>query len=174
MFDRFLPSTSLQRFVVSSSTRRFTVQQNFCRRSASYQQIVSTAMPSDPAANIFTLPARRGEQTLHGFVREHLCEIEQALSFGVPYTTITEALHAAGFGGTSVHTTEQAVYRARRYKPRFAVTLGSPPAFEPTPSPLPASPPAPRATMKEEMAAFRRRLRELARTPRPGEPDPLN
>ena len=132
-------------------------------------------MASVPAANVFILPARRGEQTLHGYVREHLREVELALSFGVPYITITEAVRTAGFAGTSVHTIEQAVYRARRcYKPRFAVTLGPPPAPEATPSPLPGSPPAPQATMKEEMAAFRRRLRELARTPRPGEPDPLN
>jgi hypothetical protein len=174
MLDRSRASTSRQRFVVGSSTRRFTVQQNFYGWSASYRQIVNTAMESDPAPNVFTLPARRCEQTLHGYVREHLREIEQALSFGIPYTTITEAVHTAGFACTSVHTIEQAVYRARRYKPRFAVTLRPPPAFEPTPSPLPASPPAPRATMKEEMAAFRRRLRELARTPKPGEPDPLN
>jgi hypothetical protein len=173
MLDRFLRSTSRQRFVVSSSTRRFTVQQNFYGRSASYRQIVDAAMESDPAPNVFALPARRCEQTLHGYVREHLRLIEQALSFGVPYTAITEAAHEAGFAGTSVHTVEQAVYRARRYKPRFAVTLGSPPASEPTPSLLPRSPPAPQATMKEEMAAFRRRLRELARAPRPGEPDPL-
>jgi len=131
-------------------------------------------MESGPAANVFPLPARRGEQTLHGYVREHLREIEQALSFGIPYTAITEAVHTAGFAGTSVHTMEQSVYRARRYKPRFAVTLGPTPASVPAPSPLPRSPPAPQAKMKEEMAAFRRRLRELARTPKPGEPDPLN
>jgi hypothetical protein len=130
-------------------------------------------MASDPAANVFALPARRGEQTLHGYVREHLRQIEQALSFGVPYTTITEVVHTAGFAGTSVHTMEQAVYRARRFKPRFAVTLESRPRPETTPSSLPLSPPAPQATMKEEMAAFRRRLRELARPPRSGEPDPL-
>jgi hypothetical protein len=133
-------------------------------------------MESDPAANVFALPARRGEQTLHGYVREHLREIEQALSFGIPYTSIAEAMHTAGFAGTSLHTIEQAVYRARRYKPRFAVTLEPRPAhaLEATPRPLSQSPSAPRATMKEEMAAFRRRLRELARPPRPGEPDPLN
>src|SRR5882762_9433395 len=47
-------------------------------------------MESDPAANVFALPARRCEQRLHGYVRQHLQLIEQALSFGVPYTTITE------------------------------------------------------------------------------------
>jgi hypothetical protein len=131
-------------------------------------------MAPDPAANIFALPARRGEQTLHGYVREHLRAMEQALSFGIPYIAITEAVHEAGFAGTSVHTMEQAVYRARRYKPRFAVTLEARPAPEATPSPPSRSPQAPRSSMKEEMAAFRRRLCELARPPKPGEPDPLN
>jgi hypothetical protein len=131
-------------------------------------------MESDPAANVFALPARRCEQTLHGYVREHLREIEQALHFGIPYTTITEAVHTAGFAGTSVHTMEQAVYRARRYKPRFAVTLEPPPVSVPTPRPPSQSPPTPRATMKEEMAAIRRRFWELARPPKPGDPDPLN
>jgi len=129
-------------------------------------------MESDPTANVFDLPAGRGEQTLHGYVRQHLAQFEQALSFGVPYTTITQAVHTAGFAGTSVHTVEQAVYRARRYKPRFAVTLA------PRPTPGPASPPArlpytPQSSMKEGMAAIRRRFQELARPPRPGEDDPL-
>jgi len=133
-------------------------------------------MASAPAANIFALPARRGEQTLHGYVREHLREIEQALSFGIPYTTITEAVHEAGFTGTSVHTMEQAVYRARRYKPRFAAALEQRPAHSPEakPSPLPRSPETQQITIKEDMAAIRRRIRELARPPKPGEPDPLN
>jgi hypothetical protein len=131
-------------------------------------------MESGPAANVFALPARRGEQTLHGYVREHLAKFEQALSFGIPYITITEAAHEAGFAGTSVHTVEQAVYRARRYKPRFAVTLNPRPASE-----LPASPPSsppltPRSPMKEDLAAMRRRFQELARPPKQGERDPLD
>ena len=130
-------------------------------------------MESYPAANVFALPARMGEQTLHGYVRQHLHEIDRALSFGIPYTTITQAVHAAGFAGTSVHTVEQAVYRARRHKPRFAVTLGPPPASQPTQRAISRSPQAPPSSMKEDMAALRRRLRELARPPRPGEDDPL-
>jgi hypothetical protein len=120
------------------------------------------------------LPAREGDQRLHGYVRQHLQLIEQALSFGIPYTAITEAVHTAGFAGTSVHTMEQAMYRARRYKPRFAVTLEPRPAPEATPSPLPRSSLTPRITIKEDMAAIRRRFQELARPPKPGEPDPLN
>jgi hypothetical protein len=130
-------------------------------------------MESDPAANVFVLPARIGQQTLHGYVRAHLRRIEQALSFGIPYTTIAEAMHEAGFAGTSVHTVEQAVYRARRYKPRFAVTLGPRAASEPPARPLSRSLQAPPSSTKEEMAALRRRFRELARPPGPGEDDPL-
>jgi sugar/nucleoside kinase (ribokinase family) len=135
---------------------------------------VNTTMESDPTANVFVLPAREGEQRLHGYVRQHLQLIEQALSFGIPYTAITEAGHTAGFAGTSVHTVEQAMYRARRHKPRFAVTLEPRPAPEATPSPLPRSSLTPRITIKEDMAAIRRRFQELARPPKPGEPDPLN
>jgi len=119
------------------------------------------------------LPARIAQQTLHGYVRAHLRRIEQTPSFGIPYTTITEAVHEAGFAGTSVHTIEQAVYRARRYKPRFAVTLG-PRAASATPAGPPRRwSPAPQSSMKEEMAVFGRRFRKLAALPGPGEDDPL-
>src|ERR1700739_2992815 len=129
-------------------------------------------MESDPDANVFALPARIGQQTLHGYVRAHVRQIEQALSFGVPYITITEAVHAAGFAGASVHTIEQAVYRARRYKLRLASSSGLR-AVPAAPVTLPAgSTEAGRASMKKEMADFARRLRELARPPKPGERDP--
>jgi hypothetical protein len=130
-------------------------------------------MESDSADNVFALPARIADQTLHGYVRQHLQLIEQALSFGVPYTTITEAVHTAGFAGTSVHTVEQAVYRARRHKPRFAVTLGPRPASEPQASPPSRLPHTPQSSMKEDMAAVRRRFQQLARPPGLGEDDPL-
>jgi hypothetical protein len=39
-------------------------------------------------------------------------------------------VHAAGFGGTSVHTIHQAVYRARRHKPRFGSNPRPGPASE--------------------------------------------
>ena len=131
-------------------------------------------MESDHAAKVFALPARRSEQTLHGYVRQHLQLIEQALSFGVPYTSITEAARTAGFAGTSVHTMEQAVYRARRYKPRFAVTLGPRDASESLARPISRSPQAPPPLMKEDMAAMRKRFQELARPPKSGERDPLD
>jgi hypothetical protein len=130
-------------------------------------------MKSDPAANVFTLPTRKGQQRLHGYVREHLLLIERALSFGVPYTAITEAVHTAGFAGTSVHTIDYAVYRARRYKPRFAVTLGPQTASAAPSGPPRRWSPTPRSSMKEEMTAIRRRLQELARPPGPSEDDPL-
>jgi hypothetical protein len=130
-------------------------------------------MESDPAASVFALPARVCRQTLHGYVRAHLRRIEEALSFGVPYTAITEAVHAAGFASTSVHTIHQAVYRARRYKPRFGINPQPRPASKP-----PAGPPrqwssTPRSSTKEKLAACRNRFRQLARPPGPGEDDPL-
>jgi hypothetical protein len=130
-------------------------------------------MESDPAASVFVLPARIGQQTLHGYVRARLRKIEQALSFGVPYTAITDAVHTAGFAGTSLRTIEQAVYRARRYKPRFAVTLGPQAASAAPPGPPRRWSPAPPAAIEEDTAAVRRRFQELARPPGPGEDDPL-
>jgi hypothetical protein len=65
------------------------------------------------------------------------------------------------------------VYRARRYKPRFAVTLEPRPAHEPPASQPSQQPQMSRATMKEDMAAVRRRFWELAQPPKPGEPNPL-
>jgi hypothetical protein len=131
-------------------------------------------MESDPASNVFALPARICGQTLHGYVRSHLRQIEQALSFGVPYSAITEAVHAAGFASTSVHTIHQAVYRARRHKPRFGINLrAASPASQP-PAGLPqrwsSTPPS---STKEKPAKFGDRFRKLARPPDPGEDNPL-
>src|SRR6266404_3483978 len=131
-------------------------------------------MESDPAANVFVLPARIYGQTLHGYVRSHLRQIEQVLSFGVPYSAITEAVHAAGFASTSVHTIHQAVYRARRHKPRFGINSrpGSPASQPPAGLPQRGSSP-PRSSTKEKPATFGDRFRKLARPPDPGEDDPL-
>jgi hypothetical protein len=132
-------------------------------------------MESAPASNVFALPARLCGQRLHGYVREHLLKFEQALFAGLPYTIITDAVRAAGFAETSVHTVEQAVYRARRYKrPKFAMNPDPRPVSEPPVGPTPRWAGTPRASTKEDMAAIGRRLRELARPPRPGERDPLN
>ena len=130
-------------------------------------------MESDPAVNVFALPARVARQRLHGYVREHLQRIEQALSFGIPYASITEALHAAGFPDTSLHTIEQAVYRARHYKPRRVARPGPQLPFARAASLRARAPDARPSSMKEDMANIARRLRELARPPRPGEEDPL-
>jgi len=132
-------------------------------------------MESTPVSNVFALPIKTYGQKLHGYVREHLPKFEQTLFAGLPYTIITDAVRAAGFGETSVHTVEQAVYRARRYKrPKSAVNPHPRPVPEPTADPPSRWSRTPQASVKEDMAAIRRRLRELSRPPRPGERDPLN
>ena len=102
-------------------------------------------------------------------------EFEQALFAGLPYTVITDAVRAAGFTGTSVHTVEQAVYRARKYgRAKPTVNRDPRPRFG-APTGLPSqSSQVPRDSMNEDMKRISRRLRELSRPPRPGEPDPLN
>jgi len=124
---------------------------------------------------VFTLPTKVLGQRLHGYVREHLSKFEQALFSGLPYTVITDAVRAAGFTGTSVHTVEQAVYRARKYgRAKPAVNRDPRPRFGPPTGLTLPSPQAPRGSMNEDKAKISRRLRELSRAPRPGEPDPLN
>jgi len=84
---------------------------------------------------VFALPTKVLGQKLHGYVREHLSKFEQALFAGLPHTVIADAVRAAGFTGTSVHTVEQAVYRAGKYgrakstvnrdpRPRFGPPTG--------------------------------------------------
>ncbi len=80
----------------------------------------------------------------------------------------------AGFSKTSVHTVEQAVYRARKYRRRrFSANPGARAVFEAPPSVPSRSAETPRASAKGEMGAIVRRLRELA-VHRPGEADPLD
>jgi len=130
---------------------------------------------SASASNVFALPVKRDGQRLHGYVREHLAKFEQALFAGLPYIIITDAVRAAGYAETSVHTVEQAVYRARRYKRRkFAVSPNLRPVSE-APAALPSrSVGTPQSSTKDDVVAIGRRLRELARPPRPGEVDPLD
>jgi len=47
--------------------------------------------------NAVVLPARKKRQSLHGYAYEHLEAFECALSSGVPYQTLIEAMVAAGF-----------------------------------------------------------------------------
>ena len=132
-------------------------------------------MDSPCESIVFALPTKVLGQKLHEYVRERLSKFEQALFAGLPYTVITDAVRAAGFTGTSVHTVEQAVYRARKYgRAKPTVNRDPRPRFgAPTGLPSPSSQ-VPRDSMNEDMKRISRRLRELSRPPRPGEPDPLN
>ena len=69
---------------------------------------------------------------------------------------------------------EQAVYRARKYgRAKSTVNRSTTRFGPPTGLPSPSSQ-VPRDSMNEDMKRISRRLRELSRPPRPGEPDPLN
>jgi hypothetical protein len=122
----------------------------------------------------FTLPPRKGDQTLRGFVRLHLKLFEDLLDAGVSYASLAKAVRAAGFGERSVVSLRVAVFRARKR----AVECIQEQTNQTSASVLtqPAKPvqqslqPPPR----DDRAAISRRLRELARPPRSGEPDPLD
>ena len=121
------------------------------------------------------LPSRKGRQSLNGYVREHLQEIENTLFSGVPYQTLVGATLAAGFSSATRRSIECAMYRARRKGPARAA--------HPAPQPIAL---AARTAIPREVypqppldtdltAKIGRRFRQLVRTPRPGsdEPDPL-
>jgi hypothetical protein len=120
------------------------------------------------------LPARKARQTLQGFICEHLKVIERAQSDGVPYESLVEAVHAAGFTKGTVRSLRVAVHEARKRALECAhVHTTQTPASVSTQPVKPvqqSSQPPP----KDDRAAIARRLRELARPPRPGEKDPLN
>jgi hypothetical protein len=69
---------------------------------------------SDASGNFVTLPSKTKRQSVHGYVHEHLEAFERALSFGVPYQTLIEAMLVAGFVKVNPRSIETAVYRARR------------------------------------------------------------
>ena len=123
---------------------------------------------STAAGNSVTLPSKTKRQSLHGYVHEHLEAFERALSFGVPYQTLIEAMLVAGFVKVNPRSIETAVYRARRKPPTRSVRHVLQPIV-----------PAPRIAARREMhsvpsddsdvtAAIGRRFRQLVRPPRPG------
>jgi hypothetical protein len=122
----------------------------------------------------FALPPRRDEQSLHGYVHEHLGQVERALRFGVPYRALVKAMLAAGFAKVPVRTVQNAVYQARKKRRAHAL----PPALQTrtvrsslNPTVWAVARYAPEA--QSGRAAIRARLLELARPPMPGEPDRL-
>jgi hypothetical protein len=130
-------------------------------------------MSESPApGNAINLPARKKRQSLHGYAYEHLEEFECALSSGVPYQTLIEAMLAAGFVKVIPRSIETAVYRAR--KKRLMRPGHS--------APQPIIPAARTALLQEVYSrpsldadvttAIGRRFRQLVRPPRPGSDEP--
>ena len=123
---------------------------------------------------LFTLPPRKSDQTLRGFVYQHLKIFEEILDAGVSYESLTKLVRAAGFGERSVVSLRVAVCKARKRALECTPT-------QPIQTPAPVVPQAFQRVQqssllppKDERAAIARRLRELARPPRSGEPDPLD
>ena len=63
---------------------------------------VSFRMKKTRTTGLFTLPARKSDQTLRGFIRLHLKIFEEILDAGVSYASLAKAVRAAGFGERSV------------------------------------------------------------------------
>ncbi len=122
----------------------------------------------------FELPPRKSNQTLQGFVLEHLQEFERGLSCGVQYASLVQALHAAGFSEGTVMSLRKAVSKARM---RARACKKTQPLQAPAPLITQAAQPVQQSSLapaKDDRAAISRRLRDLARPPRSGEPDPLD
>jgi len=123
-------------------------------------------------ANMLSLPAKKDQQSLNGYVREHLRRLEHELSAGVPYQALANAVRAAGFEEVPVRSIRTAVYRARRE--RTERTADAAPAAgrsSANPSPLYLHPPL--SSVRAETAAIVRRFVELVRVPGADETDPL-
>ncbi len=123
---------------------------------------------------MLALPRKKESQSLHGYVLEHLRQLERELLVGVPYRTLAGAMRATGFRKIAVRSMRTAVYRARKKRARHFVDMAVHPVgrsfldsatFE--------MPPRLSAQAPDERAAFGRRFRELARPPASGEADPL-
>jgi len=46
---------------------------------------------------MLALPAKKDQQSLHGYVRENLRRLEHELSAGVPYEALANAVRGLGF-----------------------------------------------------------------------------
>jgi hypothetical protein len=122
---------------------------------------------------LFTLPPRKSDQTLRGFVRLYLKIFEEILDAGVSYASLAKAVRAAGFGERLV-SLRVAVFKARKraLECTHVQTTQTPASVSTQPAkPVQQSSQPP---PKDDRAAIARRLRELARPPRSGEPDPLD
>ncbi len=131
-------------------------------------------MKKTRTTELFTLPARKSDQTLRGFVRLHLKIFEEILDAGVSYASLAKAVRAAGFGERSVVSLRVAIFKARKraLECTHVQTTQTPASVSTQPAkPVQQSSQSP---PRDDRAAISRRLRELARPPRSGEPDPLD
>lgn len=131
-------------------------------------------MKKTPTDELLSLPRRKSNQTLQGFVFQHLKDLERARSYGIRYEGLSKALRVSGFDDRTTMSLRVAVCRARKRaiectSTQPVQTLVS--LMPQTPRPMEESS---RSPPKDERAAIARRLRELARPPRSGEDDPLD
>jgi hypothetical protein len=120
------------------------------------------------------LPSRRSQQSLSGYVREHLPQLEHELFAGVRYDALLGAACAAGFGKIPLRSLHSAIYRARRKRTgRRSVSVVRPVGRSRVIPPSEGGRVSPGS--KDERALLARQFRELGRLPTPGtdEIDPL-
>jgi hypothetical protein len=131
-------------------------------------------MKKTRATEVFTLPPRKSDQTLRGFVHQHLKIFEEILDAGVSYESLAKAVRATGFGERSVVSLRVAVFKARKRALESIPTQSVQALVPVVPRTLQPAQESPRPPPKDERAAIARRLRDLARPPRSGEDDPLD
>lgn len=122
--------------------------------------------------NLIELPLRKDLQSLDGYVRENLERLERELLAGVPYKSLGDAAQAAGFSKLAARSLRSSVHRARKKRragPRKMTRLGRSWLSRPLDQKESAGQP------EDDSVLLARRLRQLARSPRPGteEQDPL-
>jgi hypothetical protein len=73
------------------------------------------------------LPPRFAQQTLSGYVRQHLALLEDAVEAGVSYASLGQLLTAAGFGQSlPMNSLASALFRARHATRRRNRVSGQP------------------------------------------------
>lgn len=112
------------------------------------------------------LPNRKTDQSLDGYVHEHLQEFEQQLAVGVPYRVLLTAALAAGFSEIALMSLRTAVKRARRRQLQRKPVAARQPAAR-----WRAAAAASRQAASEpedDEVRLGRRFRQLVRSPAPG------
>jgi hypothetical protein len=112
------------------------------------------------------LPPRTVDQSLDGYVLEHLQEFERQRAVGVPYRALLSAALAAGFSEIALVSLRTAMSRARKKRPQRKLLAGRQLAVQ---LQAPAAPNAQAASEPEDdEVRLARRFRQLVRSPAPG------